>query len=445
MSRLRLIDLLSGILFLTANVFCFTLQPELLQLHYIPELEGIGVTSVLPVPMQNSANSLSNYESMEIYLGTKRGKILRMAIRSNKNERGDFSIDVCDVSNSHENTIQLKPYPVYSMITIPKWRPMIHSNEVISYDHDLLAGGGDRYVTVWETTDNSLGHEKILKVKQQLGPHTGWVRCMASSSSQGDANCNGSAVFSIGCNCIEVWFYNSYEYKHICKIKIDSSVEMGSTLSSDLLCLAAYHCDDTSASYLLAGGVDGRLHRWMLPKTINNVKKSNEFSTAGVIAAHNGRVNKILVCKAFGAIVSVDANGYVICRKISSFEHFEDWETETINLVDESSPNSPIKLTSACIINEDLSLATVSVGSSCGCIFLVQMSKQQDKVKIIYELRRHIIISKRTDERCNIHSMCSIPSNENPLLSSMIAIGHSNGCSLCLFNGDLLDRFVNNF
>ena len=433
MHRLPLLASLLGILFVRLNVFCFTIQPERLQLHFIPQLEGVGITSVLPAPTGNDLNSLGSDGSAGVYLGTKRGKILLMTVsgRSNKNDTGNFSTDVCDVTNtSHDNTIRLKPYPVYSMMTIPKQSCKMHSNEVSSYG--LLIGGGDRYVTVWEAMGNSTENKGELKIKQQLGPHTGWVRCMASSSNIGNVNCNGCAMFSIGCNCIEVWFYNYQEYKHMCKLQIESSVEMGSTLSSDLLCLATYRCDDTLESYLLAGGVDGRLHRWVLPKRMDNIRKGNEFSAAGVIAAHNGRVNNILVCKEFGTIVSVDANGCVVCRRISSNQDFEDWETKTINLVDDSSPNSPIKLTSSCIMREDSSQATISVGSSCGCIFLVQMSKEENKVKL--DALTHHIISKGADERYNIHSMCSVPSIGHQSSSSMIAIGHSNGCTLCSVN-----------
>ena len=202
--------------------------------HHIPSFVGVGITSILPVPSSTYSNSY--------YVGTKRGKIKQLDILDDdmqdapsKQKMIQHQIhDIEDVTNGK----RLKPYPIFSMMSVP-------NDNSDSCDHDLLAGGGDRYVTVWrKDKENDSGAWKVV---DQLGPHTGWVKDLASinyaiqSTNDSSIDDDGNiCIFSIGCNCIEVWSVIDGKYQHIHKLQVDSSIEMGCTLSSDLLCLTTF-------------------------------------------------------------------------------------------------------------------------------------------------------------------------------------------------------------
>ncbi|KAL9183989.1 hypothetical protein ACHAXT_002075 [Thalassiosira profunda] len=222
-------------------------SPRLQNVVDVPSFSGVGITSILPVPSTSD----------EYYVGTKRGKVKRIKMIPEQFGDAHQTVSIDDIEDA--NGRQLKPYPVFSMMSVPNGE---------GDNHDLLTGGGDRYATVWRRGER--GWEAV----EQLGPHTGWVKDLASASVDGK-----TFVFSIGCNCIEVWSADRGRYKHMHKLQIESSVESGSTLSSDLLCLATY--SELGVIYLLAGGVDGRIHRWEI--------HSNTFRNAGVISAHDGR------------------------------------------------------------------------------------------------------------------------------------------------------------
>jgi hypothetical protein len=413
MRQKRLYFYLGLLLYLEAvQVLCFVLQSQQLS-----KLKGIGITSIIPVP------NVVVSTSVELFVGTKRGNIIHVVLPLPPSP--DDSVRVNTVSNTNTSTeTTLKPYPVYSMDVVTKPCDN-HSGEF-----DLLTGGGDRYVTVWELKgESALGG---IEIRQQLGPHTGWVKDLVSLPYKSNKNCNeDSTLFSIGCNCIEVWVYTKENYKHMCKLQIESSVEMGSTLSSDLLCLATYHCDDTSNSYLLAGGVDGRLHRLKLelPNSIDNMRKVSRFINAGVVGAHNGRLNKILVCNNFGALVSVGADGVVACRMITNYKPLDGWETSKI----EVSIKSDDKLTSSCVVDDGLSRAIIAVGTSSGKLVLVQIVRTESNAKLT--LLESLHVTKDENNPSTIHAMCSFKYNQFQETSSyLIAIGHSHGLSICTLN-----------
>jgi hypothetical protein len=390
----------------TLLVLCFVLQSR-----QLTKLDGIGIASIFPIPSARISTSTG------FFVGTKRGKIIQVVIPHSPVD----SIRVNTISNTSAPTdVILKPFPVYSMAAVTKGRDN-HSGE---YEYDLLSGGGDRYVTIWKLKEESPSGG--VEIQQQLGPHTGWVKDLVSLPYEYDNNDEGCTLFSIGCNCIEVWSYMEENYQHMCKIQIESSVEIGCTLSSDLLCLATYHCNDSSDSYLLAGGVDGRLHRWKLklPKTINDLGKISQIKNAGVVGAHSGRLNKILVCNNFGAIISVGADGVVACRMITNFKPLDDWETSKINLND--------KLTSSCIVDEDTSRAIIAVGTSSGKLALIQIKRTESNAKLA--LIDSLSVLEDENESSTIHAMCSFDCNHQEMSSFMIAIGHSRGLALCTVN-----------
>ncbi|KAL3792571.1 hypothetical protein HJC23_005541 [Cyclotella cryptica] len=441
--------------------------------------DSVGVTSILPVPNafesnESDSNKASGDTSIEFYVGTKRGKIKHVVIPQIYFERmslGELlndtdSIQVHDVSESaisKKSTIgevTLKPYPVYSMTVVSKpattqskssttdeYSSAVSVDHVIQYD--VLTGGGDRYITIWEAITNSGGNQRQLKLKQQLGPHTGWVKDIASfNGAKIGTNDDCSLVFSIGCNCIEVWLSSHPNYQHMCKLQIESCPELGATLSSDLLCLATYSCSVKANSmeesnqqpdlHLIAGGVDGRLHRWVLPKSSRGFGKGVDgFFNSGVIAAHRGRVNDVLVCNQIGALLSVGSDGCVTCRMISRSKPFDEWETSCINMTDAFLPfGSSIKLTSSCIVVEGCTEVIVAVGSSCGNLFLFQISKiRRDNVELSLLMRLEICNLRDDKDHC-IHSLSCFDCRcrlRDPG-SYVVAVGHSNGLSLCLLS-----------
>jgi len=125
-------------------------------------------------------------------------------------------------------------------------------------------------VTVWNVNTMTLEHI--------LGPHTGWVQ---------DVLLHESTLYSIGCNCIEVW----KDWKKAHTIRIDSSLD-ACTLSSDLLCMTRWN------QTLFAGGVDGRIHAW------DDIKKPSM-----PILAHEGRVKDMVIIQ--DVLVSAGQDGYI--------------------------------------------------------------------------------------------------------------------------------------
>lgn len=396
------------LIILALEASCFTFKTHHKNVHKISKFDGIGVTSILSITNLDSNNT-------EFYVGTKRGKIMRVVIPES---RLHDSIEVNYISDrsSSDTNIAIKPYPIYSMAAVTKQQE--------NTGYDLLCGGGDRYITIWES---KLASNRNLEVKQQLGPHTGWVKDLALLPYTTNDNC---AVFSIGCNCIEIWKYSEDRYKHMCKIQIESSVDMGSTLSSDLLCLAmsSSHFSDP---YIFAGGVDGRLHRWKLPKSICDFKMSSDCIYDGVISAHNGRLNRILICHNLGILVTIGADGVVVSKSMSNITSFQEWETSTMNM-NEVLLQSEIKLTSSCIVEDDLSRAIISVGSSCGKLFLVEMSRMNGSNIIHMNLLNGFSINDEDSVPRCIHAMqsCNFDESKTGQSAKMIVIGHAGGLSL---------------
>ena len=368
--------------------------------HHIASLDGIGITSILPVP-----SIYANY-----YVGTKRGKLKQVIIPEDDLQDTTQRIQIQDIDDA--NGKSLKPYPVFSMTSVP------HHDIGDHHHYDLLTGGGDRYVTVWR-----MNKEGTWTVVDQLGPHTGWVKDLTSNALQSDSesiNDGRIFIFSIGCNCIEIWSAIDGRYKHIHKLQIESSVEMGCTLSSDLLCLATYSGNDDNdivgakESYLFAGGVDGCIHRW----TLHN----NKFLNSWVFSAHDGRVNAIAVCQAMNVLVSVGSDGYIHCREMRDSSSSE-WEAVSLNLSSDAQ-STQRKATSLCIVHEESKRAMIAVGTSCGLVALVTIRKEDDNNTLHVSLLKDTSVAD--EERQVIHALCS----KRYKHSFRIIIGHSNGLSV---------------
>ncbi|KAK1746735.1 hypothetical protein QTG54_002079 [Skeletonema marinoi] len=353
----------------------------------------------------------------------------------------DVHIECIEQMEEDGGSKRKTPYPIFSLMSLP-----IHHHH-----HHVLSGSGDRYITIWEHDKRKHPNNGVSswRIKAKLGPHTGWVKDLASSLPNPDRNDQDNEekfIFSIGCNCIEVWrTINGESYDHIHKLMIESSVEMGSTLSSDILCLAtspSYNCNtrqmseqekqqDHHSYYLLAGGVDGRIHQW----TICN----NSFPDAKVVyvPGHDGRVNALLTCDDLRAAVSIGNDGLVKCWKLDCNESFSS--VCSINVNDEchsvqdtntqeakTQEVSTIKLTCSCILFEQKDLAIIGIGTACGKVLLAEISRDEksDDVMSIGLLDERTTVESSSDliGGCNIHSIAS--------QNNHIIIGHSKGISI---------------
>ena len=349
-----------------------------------------------------------------------------------------YCIQCCE-----DKKVQLKPYPIYSMHgvnthhakntntntntntnakSLHQQQPLLDETNNSKDENDddidhimILCGGGDRYLTIWQlpssqsqsqqqqqtttatTMNNNRPHpnqnrnENVsisidVNVQQQLGPHTGWVKDVIYDNTH-------HLIYSIGCNCIEIWSYSNsikqgmkerkemegrkdkMEWIHQQKLTVDSCTQQGCTLSSDLLCLSLvlvhYHDNhdndhDTHDTFLvpellLAGGVDGRIHIWKIIKegmisSSSSSSSSSSFSTssdtnnpqnvqfvkATSIPAHNGRLNKLLFCKHIQCLISIGNDGTVQCRDLSSLSS----SSSTLDENDENSISSSSTTTS---------------------------------------------------------------------------------------------------
>ncbi len=337
---------------------------------------------------------------------------------SNPNETSAIPIE-----NFNEE-IDLKPYPIFSMASLPYDRHHYHhsqSNTMTGCKQIIFTGGADRFISVWEEESAHAAEEStassLWKIKERLGPHTGWVKAIASLQLHHHNDDNDLEshffLFSIGCNCIEVWKsrrekenYDGGDDRvgsylmHFDKLQVDSSVELGCTLSSDLLCLAIHqYCGNqndgvdifsgasTSKTMemslqceLVAGGVDGRIHRWRM--------KGTSFDEAEATSAHEGRVNGFVICRELNALVSIGNDGFLVCWKINKDESMSAWPCAKLclnhigSMDDESgggttSEETCIKLQSLCIIRDNMNESIMAIGSTCGRVMLVRVTSKE--------------------------------------------------------------------
>jgi WD40 repeat protein len=425
---------------------------------------GVGVTSILPVPKEVLDNDDEEEDiRLSFYVGTKRGKMKKVTMKNPKKVRHDDDVRIQCIQDNEKNGSKgsKTPYPIFSMLSL-----CINQSH-----HHVVSGSGDRYITVWEEQDNrQQQHQEddgigvsssSWRIKAKLGPHTGWVKDLASSHSPQDRNVQDKEeqerfLFSIGCNCIEVWktAIHGEQYDHVHKLMIESSVEMGTTLSSDILCLAtspAPDCYNTNQQkkseqqeekqhsyYLFAGGVDGRIHRW----TICN----NSVSDAQVVYApgHDGRVNALLVCHTLRVVVSIGNDGFVKCWMLdeSTEPSFMERRVWSVNVNDERNDvvaqqsDTITKLTCSCILLETQDIAIIGIGTACGKVLLVELkisndsssrSSDDDDMSMTLLDERIVVQSSSTITKgigggCVIHSIAS--------QNNHIIIGHSEGISI---------------
>ena len=439
---------------------------------------GVGVTSILPIPTTKESlydEDIDTDNLLSFYVGTKRGKMKKVTMNSKTNTHNDDYVHIQCIEEEQESAAAKTPYPIFSMMSL---------SSIHNHYHHVLSGSGDRYITIWEEVqDHKQQHQDDggvppWRIKAKLGPHTGWVKDLASSiiispysdAAVDDDQCHTKQeeeetfIFSIGCNCIEVWrTVNGQSYDHVHKLMIESSLEMGSTLSSDILCLAtspSYHYDTTSQSneketqqdhhsyYLLAGGVDGRIHQWTI--LCNNDSSSFQDATVVCAPGHNGRVNALLVCNTLRTAVSIGNDGFVKVWRLDCNKSLVEQSSINVNDVyvgqDDTKTQEAIKLTCCCILLETENLVIIAIGTACGKVFLAEISKdtRSELISITLLDERTVVVessslssssSSGSNGGCTIHSIAS--------QNNIIIIGHSKGISIWEPGLHILHRYKN--
>jgi WD40 repeat protein len=255
----------------------------------------------------------------------------------------------------------------------------------------IFSGAGDRYVSVWEQDDN--GHWVFVDA---LGPHTGWVRDVLFDTMSGH-------LYSIGCNCIETWSQSDGgRWEHRGKSTIESSVQEGVTLSSDLLCL----CDSVSP-YFFSGGVDGRVHVW---------DSTSMESPCFSYPAHKGRLNAMVYHPRSEVVYTAGNDGQVNCWDLNAFD------SDRINLISTfNTGNKDSRITCLAILALEKLCDYLLCGTSNGEVFLLQLQCVGSE-----EPSLHLVTTFQVMNRPVVHSICVHEQDMEPNLW----IGHSRGLSV---------------
>eukprot|EP00536_Pseudo-nitzschia_multiseries_P005287 jgi/Psemu1/318613/estExt_fgenesh1_pm.C_970004 len=399
-------------------------------------------------------------DGSSLVAGTKKGGMHYFFSRVQK-ERDDLGEDPDPVRNNYAkidanedgmwSRSELKSrdyetkYPVYSIATASqKGKNSLSGGPEESF---LFFGSGDRWISVWKLTyndfdeypqdENRATQAPIFDYVQKLGPHTGWVKALVYD----DTN---EILHSIGCNCIESWNcsrLNGYHLKrdnddesslpifHITKRTIENCPNLGTTLSSDLLCLCLIKStignDEGLCPLLVSGGVDGRIHLWISDPSVKRKQDLSSFdgrTPLHTTLAHNGRVNAIAYSSAMGTIFTVGNDGVLAVFRVSSDDEFES--IFKLEIVDVSTKESASRLTDVSITMEhrETGECSLAVGTSKGEVYFTTAKLKSDGDVTCQLKNDHVTVK----EGSMIYSL-SCERNKGTKLTPRIWIGHASG------------------
>jgi WD40 repeat protein len=310
-------------------------------------LPNTGVTSLLE--LENGA----------IIAGTKKGQIFRSTF--------DSSTAWAELEGYDSK------FPVYSLASSKGGNCRI------------FCGGGDRYISVWQEDDDDQ-----FQLVDRLGPHTGWVKSLAYDEIN-------HILFSIGCNCIEAWECGKSPIVHASKRSIENSPDMGSTLSSDLLCL----CLLENGS-LVSGGVDGRIHIWS-----PDLKATVPLFT---ITCHQGRVNRLIYSSETKLLFSVGNDG-----KLNAFRVSADSLSLKASLEISGCP----RLTAASVLLGKKETSLLGLGTTCGQVIVVGVTEEEESVTMT---QTNTIALEGNPM---IYALCESRAEYSSVYSKTILVGHA--------------------
>lgn len=378
---------------------------------FVPSAEPLGQPSFPPVESTYKGEgivSLLPLDTETVVAGTKRGNLEQFQWNA---ESQSFVHDGSIKSPPNQNDGSASksiPYPIYSLLLSEQ-----------DGRFQLFCGGGDRYITIWEHDTKA----ETWKVAQRLGPHTGWVKALSLDTTKG-------LVHSIGCNCIETWTpgKNSDEWGHLKKRAIESSPELGATLSSDLLCLAQFE------DLLCSGGVDGRIHVWS-SDPINSLQPKRS------IAAHDGRVNTLVTvplatndgnnpnaCLLF----SSGHDGILQCRKLERDVKDNVMLTKhaigSLQILDECGGAVRVAaMTCHPLVENDNQTVRVRLGTTVGVLFEVLVTSSDDGAWTSCAMKQISIVNLGMET--SIHAMLTTSRELEESSCSCTIVGHAKGLS----------------
>ena len=399
-------------------------------------------------------------DDSSLVIGTKKGGIhyychnqeRNNAIGDNFNSVTDYCNKIEPSENRRDGWSELKArnyktkYPIYSIAAAALSQKGTNSLPGGQNDIFIFCGSGDRWISVWKVTnddyngnsrnENRSTQTPLFEFVQKLGPHTGWVKALVYD----DKN---RLLHSIGCNCIESWDCSRMNgdhlqrddgddplipISHIAKRTIENCPTIGTTLSSDLLCLclvtSTVGSDDKLSRLLVSGGVDGRIHLWISDHTMKRKDDVSSFdgrTPLHTILAHNSRVNAIVYSSAINTIFTVGNDGVLAVFRVSLDEGFELISKLKIK---DSSVESTSRLTAVSITKEvrKEKKCFLAVGASNGEIYFISTEIENDG-SIECQLKSdHVTV----EEGSMIYSL-SCQENKGTKLSPRLWVGHATG------------------
>lgn len=219
------------------------------------------------------------------------------------------------------------------------------------------------------------------------------------------------------------------QWIHARKRSIESCPRQGSTLSSDLLCLARW------TRWLCSGGVDGRIHVWSYDPMV----AAKPLLT---IAAHQGRVNAIATLQLFGGIdgscmlLSCGHDGELQCRLLEQKEQqpaLLDRPLACFRAIDEEG-NAMRVSALECSLQDD-STARVLLGTTTGVLVAACLTVDTSRsvCHIMEQSRVHLFDA---DDPTSINAIV-IPQLSQTGGAAVI-VGHSKGLSVVRWHLSLL-------
>lgn len=355
----------------------------------------VGVTSLFTRLSHQQKDS----NEIQVFAGTKRGKIHHF-----KYSVSDDVMQSLGEVQDDEDLMDSSPFPIFSMTSTTSRSFDNKNNAASGAPFQLFCGGGDRYISIWQEHEQG----KKWSCLQRLGPHTGWVKDVLFDHNTG-------TLHSIGCNCIESWKRNDdLLWNHAATRSIESSLEEGATLSSDLLCLCA--TDDIDCFF--AGGVDGRIHAWSFDATVKDPLYS--------IRAHDGRINTMVYSSCAELFFSSGHDGSIQCRR--AYDGNRLVRTPDAQITIKNADGEPARATALCIVSEKDDHVQLVAGTANGELAYVEATVTNDRVLLSEmsagELYHHF------PDRPMINAICLLKSSKAIGDTWSLAVGHSLGLNL---------------